>query len=220
MKIYSILVHPNKESLNARLSSLADKFFQDQGHTVESINLYQHVDQITQSVSKFYQNTVSVSERQYASPYTYNYGHSKKVLDKFALTEIEKLKSADLLFIQSPIMVWTIPAMLKLYIEAVFIQDGLFAISEPWNENFKIESFLIDNKVFCSFTMGSGKAMTEHITGSEDALINPISTLFKFVGYEWIPPHMTWGTQQTANKREDYFASFQQSLVDRFSKKI
>jgi hypothetical protein len=48
--------------------------------------------------------------------------------------------------------------------------------------------------------------------GSVDNMINPIKSVFGFVGYEWVEPHITWGTTESANKHEDYLADFQAHL--------
>jgi putative NADPH-quinone reductase len=60
--------------------------------------------------------------------------------------------------------------------------------------------------------MGTGIPCCNYVMGSVDNMLNPIKSVFDFVGYEWMDPHITWGTSQTIDKRQDYLDAFQQHL--------
>ena len=214
MKIYSILSHPNQHSLNARMFDLANKHFCRLGHEVDTLDLYRSIEQLSDSANIMYQD-VSLVERKYMSPYSYNYATNseKNQLGKFAKIEIDKLKNSDVLYIQSPILVWSLPAILKLYIENIFVINELFLLHNPWSDdNFKIDRYMEGKQVMFSLTMGSSQSLTNEVIGNKDLLIHPIKSIFNFVGYEWIDPHITWGTTEINDKRQDYLDSFQQYL--------
>ena len=211
MKIYSVLVHPSKQSLNASQFNLANKHFLHQGHEVEILDLYKIHDELLESVRVLERNNVPIRDRKYESAYHYTYNNALQYSD-FSAKEVEKLKNADVLYVQTPIMVWTIPSILKLYIESAFITGGAFTTVTPWSDDFKLTKLLEGKKVFFSIVTGAGQAYCNHIMGSVENMIHPIKATCEFVGYEWLDPHITWGTTETANKRQDYLDSFQNHL--------
>ena len=214
MNIYSILAHPNQTSLNGTLFGRANQFFKDHGHKVKTIELSSKDYEMNESASALYQTNVPESVKGYMSDYNYNYAtlKQKKLVSPFAKAEINKFKDADVIYIQTPMLVWTIPAMLKFYIENIFVANELFTAVEPWSDDFEVVPYLTGKKVMFSVTMGSGKAMTNYIIGSAEQLMHPYKSMFGFVGVEWIEPHITWGTMQTANKHDAYLEQFDSYL--------
>ena len=211
MKIYSILVHPSRQSLNASQFNLANKHFLQKGYEVEILDLYEIHDELLESVRVLERNIVPIQDRKYESAYHYTYNNALQYSD-FSAKEIEKLKNADILYVQTPIMVWTIPSILKLYIESAFITEGAFTTVTPWSDDFKLTKLLEGKKVFFSIVMGAGRAYCNCVMGSVENMIHPIKATCEFVGYEWLDPHITWGTTETADKRQDYLDSFQNHL--------
>ena len=211
MKVYSILAHPNKPSLNSTLFDLANDHFTQQGHTVKVLDLFPSADKLIDSAKIIYHSD-AVRDKKHTSTYYHNYVLEQKSGD-FAKDEIKKLKEADLLYIQTPILVWSLPAMLKLYIENVFLFNELFSLIDPWSDDgFYIDRYMTDKKVLFSFTTGSGQAMTKSVMGSTTALIQPVKSMFEFVGYKWIDPHITWGTTRTRDIDELYILEFNNFL--------
>jgi len=146
------------------------------------------------------------------SDYNYNYAVAKfkKLTSNFVNDEIANLKQADIVYIQSPILVWSLPAMLKLYIENVFIANEMFVIKNPWADtDFEIEKLMKDKRVIFSLTAGSSQSLTNYVIGSTDLLLHPIKSMFEFVGFEWVAPHITWGTTRTHTKQDQYLEDFQ-----------
>jgi putative NADPH-quinone reductase len=207
-KVYSVLVHPNKQSLNSRLFDIANRQFIQRGYTVNSVNLYDIQEQIYSADTILTQNKVHPSKRQFQSEYYNNYinifEHSE-----FARTQLDILKSVDLLYIQTPIMVWMLPALLKKYIENVFVPDGAFTCPNPWSDDYDLVKLLAGKQVFFSITAGAGLALTNDIMGSVDNMINPIKSVCEFVGYEWLPPCITMGVTKTNEPQPEYLESFQ-----------
>ena len=220
MNVYSILAHPNQQSLNARLLDRANKHFTLLGYHVDSIDLYKNLPSILESNSLVYTNKIPLEERRYSSPLNSNYNKGTLVSSEFAKDQIARIKNADLLFIQTPVLVWSLPAILKFYIEMVFLPEQLFTVNRPWADDFELIKFMSSKKVFFSFTLGSGQPMTNFVTGNTDNLINPIRSMFEFVGYEWITPHITWGTMESQEKNNVYFASFDDTLINTFAAPI
>jgi len=217
MKIYSILVHPNQGSLNLELFDLANRHFKKNGHKVKTFDLYRSTDKLINAATTLTQSDKSIVDRKHMSTYTHNYtmGQYEQLADSFAKDEIKKLKEADLLFIQTPIFVWSMPAMLKLYIENVFLYNELFALTDSWSDkNFKIDKFMTNKKILFSITTGSSQGMTKSVLGSTNALTQPIRSMFEFVGYEWLDPYITWGTTKSRDICDEYVLNFDNYLKE------
>jgi putative NADPH-quinone reductase len=220
MNVYSILAHPNQQSLNARLFDQANKHFVLLGHHVDSVDLYKNLPSILESNSLAYTNKTPLEERRYSSPLNSNYNKGTLVASEFAKDQVARIKNADLLFIQTPVLVWSLPAILKFYMEMVFLPEQMFTVNRPWADDFELTKFMSGKKVFFSFTLGSGQPMTNFVTGNTDNLINPVRSMFEFVGYEWITPHITWGTMESQEKNNAYFTSFDDTLINTFAAPI
>jgi NAD(P)H dehydrogenase (quinone) len=223
MKIHSILVHPNQQSLNARLFSLANKHFINSGHSVTELDLFAHVHEINEFAQMMYQTKTPLTDRKYSSPYYANFNTSmeekaaKGIYSEFVLSEIQKLKDADLLYIQTPIWFWAVPAMLKFYIENVFLSYEFFNIQNPWSETeFEIEPLMTGKKVMVSFVLGSSQALSQQVIGGKEGITHSIKTMCEFVGYEWMEPYFTWSTRKSLDKCDEYFEDFQQFLTEQF----
>lgn len=211
MNVYSILVHPSSQSLTASQFRIANKHFLNKGYEIQTLDLYEIYDELLESVRILQRNVIPLRDRKYESAYHYTYNNAL-AYSEFSAREVEKLKNADLLYIQTPITVWTIPSILKLYIESAFIGGGTFHTENPWSDDFELIRVLEGKKVFFSITMGAGQAYCKHIMGSVENMIHPIKATCEFVGYEWLEPHITWGSTETVDKRQDYLDSFQDHL--------
>jgi NAD(P)H dehydrogenase (quinone) len=218
MIVRSILVHPNQQSLNGELFKMANARFAELGYTVETLDLHASKDAITESSEILYKTPRPDSERKYRSVYSNNYGNARRagLLGDFSKNELEMLQKADLVYVQTPIYVWSIPAILKLYIETVFIDDYVFTVSDAGGDKFHIEPHLKGKQVVFSFTTGGPPSMATQVLGSPEALVQPVKPIFEFVGFEWLPHHVTWGTSKSLDKCDEYFNQFGEYLNNTF----
>ena len=211
-KVYSIIVHPNEQSLNYSLFKIANKHFIQKGYEVDTVNLYNIREELYRATDELEQTKIPLIDRRYKSNYNYNYPSVLKY-SAFTAAEVEKLKTSDILYIQTPIMVWMMPGILKQYLESVFVPEGAFRVDQPWSADFELTRLIAGKKVFFSIVLGAGVEYTDYIMGSVDNIINPIKSIFcKLVGYEWIEPHITFGITETSDKRLEYLDSFQNHL--------
>ena len=192
MKVHSILAHPNtNNSLNASLFNLTNDFFKQQNYDVTTLNLFDIADDLAVAAKKMYGGNPN------SSSYLVNWcsaNEQGRIVD-VVRDEINKLKQADLLYIQTPIWVYSMPAMLKSYIEQVFLFNEFFTIEEPCSEtDFKINHLTQNKKVFVSMTTGGSKGMVSHVLNGIENLSNPIKSMFNFVGYEFLEPHVLYST--------------------------
>lgn len=185
MKIYSILVHPQRDSLNGKLFDQALAFFNKKKYQTETLDLYR---------SDF--NPMAIYEQLTDDKEVNNYAHkwfaadARDLLPEFSQREIERLKSSDVLYIQAPIWWWGLPAIMKAYIESVFIYNVLFSLENEHSRNpgaATVFKLLRGKKLILSITSGSSeKFISEHF-GNVDTLLAPIKARFEFVGYNILP---------------------------------
>jgi NAD(P)H dehydrogenase (quinone) len=185
MKIYSILVHPERDSLNGKLFDQALEFFNKKKYQVETLDLYR---------SEF--NPMAIYEQLTSDKELNNYAHkwftadARDLLPEFSQREIERLKSSDILYLQTPIWWWGLPALMKAYIENVFIYNVLFSLENEHSRDHgdaTVFKLLRGKKMILSVTTGSSeKFISEHF-GNVDSLLAPIKARFGFVGYDIFP---------------------------------
>lgn len=185
MKIYAILVHPERNSLNGKLFDQALDFFETKKHTVKTLDLYR---------SDF--NPMAIYQQVIADDQTTNYAHkwftaeARDLLPEFSQREIENLKSSDVLYIQSPIWWWGLPSLMKAYIENVFIYNVLFSLDNEHSRdsgNSVVYKLLRGKKMILSVSTGSSEQFISEHFGSVDSLLAPIRARFEFVGYDLLP---------------------------------
>lgn len=197
MKVYGILVHPERQSLNGTMFDTAIDFFQKKKHKVETLDLFR---------SDF--DPWAIHDHIVSDNQTKNYGHkwfaadARNLLPEFSQREIDRLKNSDLLYIQSPIWWWGLPALMKAYIENVFIYNVLFSLENEHtreNRDSTVFKLLRNKKLLLSITTGSSeKFMAEHFNTFEN-MIAPIRARFEFVGYNILPIHHCGGLSGETN---------------------
>jgi NAD(P)H dehydrogenase (quinone) len=92
--------------------------------------------------------------------------------------------------VQSPIWWWGLPALMKAYIENVFIYNVLFSLDNEHtrdNKDSTVFKLLRGKKMLLSITTGSSeKFMIEHFN-TVDNMLAPIKARFEFLGYDLLP---------------------------------
>jgi len=130
------------------------------------------------------------------------------LIPDFSRKEIERIRSADLLYIQTPLWWWSYPSLLKAYIENVFVYDDLFSLNNVETRNNSESQHtksLINKQVFLSFTTGGSEKFMKNYFKSSEVLCKPMQVQFEFIGYHFLKPHFTWavGEKTVLNKKGD-----------------
>ena len=190
MNVYSMLIHPSENSFNKEMFSAANKLFTDSGHTIETIDLY-HSQFDTRELTN---NIVNLSDSPYDQKWTY--AEKLNLLPVFTICEIEKLNECDILYIQTPIWLWGPPAILKAYMESVFIFNTVFTQDDPPFQLFK------GKKVLFSLTATSSeKMMLRKFRDHQEFLVH-LKNLFELVGFEFVAPFIAWEQNGQFDHRE------------------
>lgn len=195
MKVLLVFAHPERRSLNGALRDVAVAEIEAQGHEVRVSDLYAegwkaHVDR-----GDFPNWPQEAGLRVGAA--------SKKSFEAGALTddvkgEIEKLLWADTLILQFPLWWYTMPAILKGWVDRVYAYGFAYGVGEHserrWGERFG-EGTLAGKRAMLIVTAGGWE---EHysargINGPIEDLLFPINHgILYYPGYEVVPPHVIY----------------------------
>lgn len=206
MRVHALQAHPNFNSLNGALYRSAVKFFESNGCAVTTQHIYTIEEELTKAASQMYNGN-----------YTVNWAtaSSRGSITPFIQAEIDNIKAADLLYIQTPIWMYSIPALLKKYMEQVFLFGEIFTLENTDRDDFKINHLIKNKDCFMSITLGGHPEMIAHVVGGDITnLINPIRYMYEFVGFNFLEPYIVTGTTSTA--RVDYTGAFETYLERNF----
>lgn len=206
--VYAILVHPAENSLNHELYRTALDVFKSNNISVDTLDLYQSNFDPWATHKKFKKDVWFPGIRQKIKSYTDKWliADQADLVPNFAKEEIERIKVADLLYIQTPLWWWTYPSLLKAYIENVFVYNKLFALNNVEtkdNTASKHTKTLSNKKVLLSFTTGGSEQFMKTYFKSAEELCKPMQVQFEFIGYQFLKPHFTWavGEKTVLNKK-------------------
>lgn len=209
MNILIVHAHPEPQSFTAALKDHAIQVLNDLGHHVEVSDLYEMDFNPVASKEDFH----SRGNPEYLN-YALEQRHASKAhtLADDIQIEVEKVQRADLLILNFP-MYWTsVPAMLKGWIDRVFV-SGIFY----GGKRFYNHGGMMGKKAMLSFTLGGREHMFgDHaIHGSIEDLLLPIQRgTLAYAGFEVLPPFVAYHVPYISQEaREQMLVDYQQHLT-------
>lgn len=187
MSVLFVVAHPEPQSFNGSLVRLGQKYFEDHGQCVEVIDLYGlGFDPVEKS--EHYANRLN--DEVFSPLAEQRHAFSSKSLSPIIQDQISKLENADLVIFQFPIWWHSIPAILKGWMDRVFISGGLYTSSMRYDRGY-----FRGKKAICSFTTGAPQEA--FVLGGRGGDVDQIlwSTQFSlhYMGFEVLPPHGSFG---------------------------
>ncbi len=208
MNILIIHAHPEPQSFTTALKDHSIQVLKDLGHHVEVSDLYEMDFNPVVSKADFH----SRGNPDYLN-YALEQRHASKeqTLSADILAEVEKVQRADLVILNFP-MYWTsMPAMLKGWIDRVFV-SGIFY----GGKRFYNHGGMVGKKAMLSFTLGGREHMFgDHaIHGSIEDLLLPIQRgTLAYAGFEVLPPFVAYHVPYISNEaRQQMLVDYQQHL--------
>ncbi|MBR8832607.1 MAG: NAD(P)H-dependent oxidoreductase [Stigonema ocellatum SAG 48.90 = DSM 106950] len=209
MKVFIVHSHPEPESFNGALTRYAKEVLEAAGHEVKISDLYQmNFNPVT-------------GWHNFTKPKNPNY--FKQLLEEihasevngFApdiLTEIEKLEWCDVLIFQFPISWFSLPAILKGWVERVFVHGRIYG-----NGKFYDQGLFQGKKAMLSLTTGSPEnAYTENgVGGNIHTILFPIHHgILYLVGFDVLPPFVAYSAAHIRDDgRKAYLEAYKQRLL-------
>ena len=203
MNILIIHAHPEEKSFTHALKNTAVDCFKQQGHQVEVSDLYAMNFNPVASATDF-----SHPEHPEYLNYALEQRHAVKTGRVAAdiQAEIDKVQRADVLIFNFPLYWTSVPAILKGWIDRVFV-SGIFY----GGKRFYNHGGMVGKKAMLSFTLGGRDHMfgENAIHGSLENLLLPIQRgTLAYVGFEVLPPFIAYHVPYISQEAR------QQMLVD------
>ncbi|TRV81081.1 NAD(P)H-dependent oxidoreductase [Streptomyces sp. 130] len=200
MKTLIVHAHPEPKSLNGSLKDLAVSTLEAAGHEVRVSDLY----------AMDWKATVDAADYgPHASDPLKPARDSGRAFDAGALTpdvraEQEKLLWADTVIFQFPLWWYTMPAILKGWVDRVFTYHFAYGVGEhsdtKYGERYG-EGTLAGRRALLSVTVGGLEShySPRGINGPIDDLLFPIQHgILHYPGLEVLPPFVLYGSDRMA----------------------
>ena len=184
-----VYCHPESRSFNAALKDVAMETLRRLGHTVEVSDLYgERFDPV--------EGPAHYADR--ADPDVFSalaeqrHGSKADTLAGEVGREIERLERADLVVFQFPIWWHAQPAMLKGWLDRVFVNGGLYTSKKRYDRGH-----FTGRRAICSVTTGAPSVSFCHNGRGGDIhlLLWPMHYSLYYMGYSVLPPFLAFGVQ-------------------------
>ncbi|MEV0026812.1 NAD(P)H-dependent oxidoreductase [Streptomyces atroolivaceus] len=204
MKTLIVYAHPEPKSLNGSLKDLAVSTLLNAGHEVRVSDLYAMNWKAVVDATDYGPDASSPLKIARDSGRSFDAG----TLTPDVRAEQEKLLWADMIIFQFPLWWYTMPAILKGWVDRVFTFHFAYGVGEHsdtrYGERFG-EGTLAGRKAVLSVTVGGLEPhyAARGISGPIDDLLFPIHHgILYYPGIEVLPPFVLYGADRTTT--EDY----------------
>jgi NAD(P)H dehydrogenase (quinone) len=187
MKIFIVHAHPEPQSFCSAMKDAAVETFQNLGHEVQVSDLYQMKWNPVASGDDF-EFRSQPDYLVYALEQRESYKSGQLSSDIQA--EIEKLKWCDLLIFNFPMYWFSVPAIMKGWIDRVFVSGLCYG-----GKRFYDQGGLKGKKGLLAFTLGGREHMfgKDKIHGEMQTMLRPLLRgSMAYVGLTVLPPFIGW----------------------------
>ena len=200
MNVLIIHAHPELQSFSTALAHQGQRVLEEQGHTVQVSDLYAMNWNPIASAADF-------SERANPDYLVYALEQRQAVKTHSLATdiqqELDKLQWADLLILNFPLYWFSVPAILKGWIDRVLVSGVCYG-----GKRFYDQGGLAGKKALVSLTLGG----QEHMFG-EGAIHGPLEDMLRpllrgtlaYVGLEVLPPFVAWHVPYVSDEVREAF---------------
>lgn len=188
MNILWVFAHPDHRSLNGSLRDAAAKALADAGHTVEESDLYRMNWNPVVDASDYGLDATDRLRVATASSTALRNG----TLAEDVAAEQEKVRRADAVVLQFPLWWFSMPAILKGWVDRVFVEGFGYGIrSERGGTRRYGDGLMAGKRALIVTTMGGSEhtVSPRGINGALDELLFPIQHgFFWYTGMSVLPP--------------------------------
>jgi NAD(P)H dehydrogenase (quinone) len=208
MHVLIVYAHPSPNSFNAALKNLAVEVFTESGHTVEVSDL---VAQGFNPVTHANDFAEVDGDSYYSIPAAQLVAFEAGTTAPDIAAEQQKVDAADLVLFQFPMWIYSMPAILKGWVERVMS----FGYSHNKGRMFE-KGHMAGKRAMLSLTT-NGRFEAFHRDGphgSIDDLLRPIRNGLRFQGFEMLPPFIAYDVVRADQAaRETYLSELRDRLV-------
>lgn len=209
MNTLIVVANPNPASFNHRLVEVAKQTLTDLGHEVNVLDLYD----------------VEIAKSNVIGDFSHGFDkkdYDYKTQQKVALTQgsfndaiqasHDLIRSADYLIFQFPLWWFSMPAIMRSWIEKSFTFD--FAYNGRERRWFSDGPFNKKHAMLSITTSGPEHIYQSNgINGEMDKILWPIHNgILNFTGFNVLRPFICWGTDQSDDEKKK---QYEESLIER-----
>lgn len=209
MKVLIVFAHPEPQSFGAALLQRAVATLESCGHEVQVSDLYAMDFNPVARASDF-------TQRRFPEKLQYDREQKGASTQRGFVSdiqaEIDKLQWCDLLILQFPLWWFSMPAILKGWVDRVFANGTVYGSGGMRFENGGLKG----RKAMLAISTGCFPEMMEPdgLLGDRDVILWHLHHgTFGYTGLTALPPFMTWAIQYTDDEsRRRYLDEYEQRL--------
>jgi NAD(P)H dehydrogenase (quinone) len=210
MNVFIVHAHPEPQSFTTALKDAAVAELSARGHSVEVSDLYAMDFEPVARASDFARRKnpnylVYALEQRHA--------YESQSLSSDIAAEVEKLLRANLIILSFPVFWFSVPAMLKGWIDRVLISGLCYG-----GKRFYDRGGLRGRKMLAAFTLGGPEYLfgPDAMHGEIDVMLRPLLRgTFYYVGCDVLPPYIAWHVPYVKDEmRQKYLSDYRQYLAN------
>lgn len=209
MHIFIVHAHPEPQSFNHALTAMAQQVLSEQGHEVKVSDLYRmNFDAVSSR-----KNYTTCKDANFFKPQleeVYAYEHDGFIPEIKA--EMEKLVWCDMLIFQFPLWWFSLPAILKGWVDRVFAMGFAYGGGRIYDKGV-----FRGKRAMLSLTTGGPERMykTGGFNGDIDTILFHIQHgMLYFVGMEVLPPFIVYSPAKSdQDQRGEYLSLYRERLL-------
>lgn len=209
MQTHIVHVHPEATSYNGALTRTAESTLRSAGGAVTVSDLYRaNFDPVERP--EHYANRAE--EGRFAALGEQRNAWATGTLPEDVAAEIDYLERADLVILQFPLWWHGPPAMLKGWMDRVFVSGGLYTSKMRYDAGY-----FRGRRALVSVTTGAPQAAFGPGSrgGDFDTMLWPVQYSMHYMGFSVLPPFISYGVQGHGYSYED-----ESSLQDRLRRNL
>ncbi len=197
MKIFIVLAHPEERSFNAALFQTAIQTLRNAGHEVKTSDLYKMNFQPISGKENF---TRLKNETFFKQQEEEVFALQANTFSSDILSEQEKVGWSDLMIWQFPLYWFSVPAILKGWIDKVFTMGKFYDNGKIFNNGFSV-----GKKAMLSVTTGGPeKNYVDDRYGKIDSILFPIHRgILEFLGFSVLQSEIIYAVERLSDQERE-----------------
>lgn len=195
MKVLIVYWHPEPKSFNGAMLNQAQETLRAAGHEIKVSNLHE----MNFNPVSGRHNFDSTSNAEYFKQQMEEiYATDNNTFSSEIETELQKIEWCDLMIWQFPLWWFSVPAMLKGWVDRVFAMKRVYGGGREYYQGaFK------GKKAMLSFTCGASEEMFQPggLNGDLNGVLKPIHRgMLQFPGFDVLEPHVVYSPARISDE--------------------
>lgn len=204
MNVLLVYAHPEPSSLNGSLRDFSVKHLEDAGHVVQISDLYAMK---WKAVLDADDNTARQSDARFDPSLDSKRAFENGTQSRDIALEQDKLRWADAVILQFPLWWFSMPAILKGWVERTYAYGFAYGVGEHsdarWGDRYG-EGMMTGKRAMLVVTAGGWEShySPRGINGPIDDILFPIQHgILYYPGFDVLPPFVIYRTSRTDKAR-------------------